>query len=176
VLIPFILGQSYILLLPLFVEQELDLGPVAFGVLSAAVGVGSVLGALAVARFGEQRQIGLLMLGGLVATGVAGIVYGLSHSVYLTGFVLLLAGAGESALFAAYDTLLLVRLPDEMRGRVMGLMFTLVAMFPLGAIAAGAAADLVGLRTVAIAEGIIILALSAVAWMGVLREVVTQQE
>jgi MFS family permease len=175
-LIPFILGQSYILLLPLFVEKELELGPVAFGALSAAVGIGSVAGALAVARFGEQRQIGLLMLAGLLATGVAGIVYGVSHSVYLTAFVLLIAGAGEAALFAAYDTLLLVRLPDEMRGRVMGLMFTLAAMFPLGAVIAGAAADVWGLRAVAVAEGVIILGLSAVAWFGVLDEIVVGHE
>lgn len=171
-LIPFILGQSYILLLPLFVEQELQLGPVAFGALSATVGIGSVIGALAVARFGEERQIGMLMLAGLLATGIAGIVYGLSHSVYLTGFVLLVAGAGEAALFAAYDTLLLVRLPDEMRGRVMGLMFTLAAMFPVGAVVAGAAADVVGLRAVAVVEGVVILGLSAAAWVWVLREIV----
>jgi MFS family permease len=175
-LIPFILGQSYILLLPLFVEQELHLGPEAFGALSACVGLGSVIGALAVARFGNQRHIGLLMLAGLLATGVAGIAYGLSHSIVLTGLVLLAAGAGESALFTAYDTLLLVRLPDEMRGRVMGLMFTIVALFPLGAVFSGALADVVGLRTVAIAEGIVIIGLSAVAWTGVLRTIVTEAE
>jgi MFS family permease len=173
-LIPFVLGQSYVLLLSLFVEQELELGPEAFGALSACVGAGSVAGALAVARFGDQRQVGLIMLAGLIATGAAGIAYGLSESVYVTGLVLLAAGAGEAALFAAYDTLLLMRLPDEIRGRVMGLMFTLVAMFPLGAIVAGAAADAVGLRTVAIAEGVIILALTVAGWMFVLRKVVTQ--
>jgi MFS family permease len=173
-LIPFVLGQSYILLLPLFVEQELELGPVAFGALSASVGIGSVLGALAVARFGDQRQISLLMLAGLIATGVAGIIYGLAGSVVVIALVLLAAGAGESALFAAYDTLLLIRLPDEMRGRVMGLMFTLAAMFPLGAIVAGAAAEVVGLRAVAVAEGIVILGLTVLGWFTVLRKTVTE--
>lgn len=167
-LIPFILGQSYVLLLALFVEKELGLGPEAFGALSASLGAGAVVGGMAVATFGEERQIGFIMFLGVLATGVAAIVYGLSHSVFLTAGVLFVAGAGESALFAAYDTLLLIRLPDEMRGRVMGLMFTLVALFPIGAAVAGAIADQVGLRTVAIAEGVVIISMAAVAWRVVL--------
>jgi len=173
-LIPFILGQSYVLLLPLFVEQELGLGPEAFGALSACLGAGAVVGGLSVATFGEERQIGLLMFLGVLGTGVAAVAYGLSESVYLTGAVLFVAGAGESALFASYDTLLLMRLPDEIRGRVMGLMFTLVAMFPIGAIGAGAAADIVGLRTVAIVEGTIIIAMSYLAWRTVFRRAVAR--
>ena len=167
-LIPFILGQSYVLLLALFVEQELGLGPAAFGALSASLGLGAVVGGMAVATFGEERQIGRIMFLGIMATGVAAIAYGLSHSVILTAGVLFFAGAGQSALFAAYDTLLLIRLPDEMRGRVMGLMFTLVALFPIGAAIAGAIADQVGLRAVAIAEGVIIISAAIVAWRVVL--------
>lgn len=175
-LIPFILGQSYVLLLPLFVEQELDKGPETFGALSACLGAGSVIGAMAVATFGKQRQIGLLMFAGVLGTGVSAIAYGLSQWVPVTGAVLLVAGAAESALFAAYETLLLVRLPDEIRGRVMGLMFTLVAMFPVGAIAAGAIADVIGLRTLAVVEGAIIVAMASVAWRVVLGHVVTKAE
>jgi MFS family permease len=97
-LVPFVLGQSYVLLLPLFVEQELGQGPEVFGMLSAAVGVGSVVGAQSVARFGNQRQVGLLMMGGLIATGIAGIVYGLSESVWAVGLILFAAGAGRGCL------------------------------------------------------------------------------
>lgn len=170
-LIPFTLGQSYVLLLPLFVEKELGLGPVAFGALSACLGAGSVLGALSVAAFGKERHLGLLMFAGVIATGAAAIVYGLSGSVLLTGAVLFVAGAGESALFAAYQTILIIRLPDAIRGRVLGLMFTLVAMFPIGAVAAGGAADAFGLRAVAVGEGIMIIPMAFIAWAVVLRNV-----
>jgi MFS family permease len=175
-LIPFVLGQSYVLLLPLFVEQELGGGPQTFGALSACLGAGSVMGAMAVATFGKQRQIGLLMFAGVLGTGICGIAYGLSHWVPATGAVLFAAGGAESALFAAYETLLLIRLPDEMRGRVMGLMFTLVAMFPIGAILAGAVADVIGLRALAVIEGAIITAMASAAWRVVLRHVVTTTE
>jgi MFS family permease len=175
-LIPFILGQSYVLLLPLFVEKELDRGPETFGALSACLGAGSLIGAMAVATFGKERLIGLLMFAGVLGTGSSAIAYGLSQWVPLTGAVLFVAGSAESALFAAYETLLLVRLPDEIRGRVMGLMFTLVALFPVGAIAAGAIADVIGLRALAVAEGVIIVAMSSVAWRVVLRRVVTKAE
>ena len=171
-LIPFILGQSYVLLLALFVEQELGGGPATFGALSACLGAGSVIGAMAVATFGKQRQIGFLMFAGVLGVGLSGIVYGLSHSIVLTGAVLVVAGAAESALFAAYDTFLVVQLPDRLRGRVLGLMFTLVAVFPVSAIAAGAVADVIGLRPVAIIEGCVIVALSVLAWRTVLEHVI----
>ena len=169
VLIPFILGQSYILLLALFVQEELGRGPQTFGVLSASLGAGGLLGAMAVATFGQQRQIGLLMFAGVLGTGVSGIVYGFSEFVVLTGGALFVAGAMQSALFASYETYLVMRLPDELRGRVTGLMFTLVAMFPVSAIAAGAIADQIGLRPVAIIEGVVIVGLAAFAWQTVLR-------
>ena len=175
-LIPFILGQSYVLLLPLFVEQELHRGPETFGALSACLGGGSLIGAMAVATFGKQRQIGLLMFAGVLTIGAAGIAYGLSQWVAVTGAVLFAAGAGESALFAAYETLLLLRLPDEIRGRVMWLMFSMVAMFPVGAIAAGAIADVIGLRAVAVIEGALIIAMASAVWRVVLRHVMTTAE
>jgi MFS family permease len=175
-LIPFILGQSYVLLLPLFVEQELDRGPETFGALSACLGAGSVIGAMAVASFGKQRQIGLLMFAGVMGIGVCGVAYGLSQWVAVTGAVLFAAGAAESALFAAYETLLLLRLPDEIRGRVMGLMFSMVAMFPIGAIAAGAIADVIGLRALAVIEGAIVIAMASAVWRVVLRHVMTTAE
>jgi len=170
-LIPFILGQSYVLLLPLFVEKELGRGPETFGALSATLGAGGLIGAMAVATFGKHHQLALLMFAGVLGTGICAIAYGLSQWVPVTGAVLLVAGASESALFAAYETLLLLRLPDEMRGRVMGLMFAIVAMFPIGAIVAGAVADVIGLRALAVIEGAIIVAMASVVWRTVLRHV-----
>lgn len=171
-LTPFVLGQSFVLLLPLFVEEELGGGVTMFGALSASLGAGGVVGAMAVATFGSPRQIGYVMFLGVVAVGAAALVYGLSQWPVLTAAALAVAGAGESALFAAYETYLLIRLPDEMRGRVMGLTFTMVAFFPISAAIAGALADLVGLRAVAITEGIVVLVLAGVAWQVVLRRVV----
>jgi MFS family permease len=170
-LIPYMLGQSCLLLLPLFVEEELGRGPETFGALSATLGAGAVIGAMAVATFGRHQQLALLMFAGVLGTGICAIGYGLSQWVPVTGAVLLVVGASESALFAAYETVLLLRLPDEMRGRVMGLMFTVAAMFPIGAIVAGAVADVIGLRTLAVMDGAIIVAMAFVVWRTVLRDV-----
>ena len=111
-----------------------------------------------------------------MTVGISATVYGLSPSVVLTGGALLAAGAGQSALFAAYETYLLIRLPDEMRGRVMGLTFTMVAFFPLSAVGAGALADVFGLRAVAVIEGGVIVTMAGLAWWGVLRSVVVESE
>ena len=175
-MIPFVLGQSYVLLLPLFVERELHAGPQVFGALSASLGAGSVVGATAVATFGKQRQIGFLMFLGILGTGVAAVVYALSQWPALTGAALLGAGMGEATLFAAYETLLVVRLPDAMRGRVLGLLFTIIGLFPASAMFAGAVADVIGLRPLALIEGVIIVAMASVAWRVTLRHAVTSSE
>ena len=175
-LIPFVLGQSYILLLPLFVEKELHGGPQMFGILSASLGAGAVAGAAAVATFGKPRQIGILMFAGVLGLGIASIAYAFSQWPALTGVVLFGAGAAQNTLFAAYETLLIIRLPDEIRGRVMGLMFTMVAIFPVGAMVSGAVADVIGLRPLAVIEGVMIIAMVAVAWQVALRHPLTAPE
>jgi hypothetical protein len=82
----------------------------------------------------------------------------------------------QATLFAAYETMLVVRLPDAMRGRVLGLLFTVVGVFPASAMLAGAIADVIGLRPLAMAEGVIIVAMASVAWRVTLRHAVASPE
>ena len=173
VVTPFVLGESFVLLLPLFVEQELGGGVATFGFLSASLGAGGVIGAMVVAAVGRPRHIGFLMFLGVVGIGAAALIYGFSQWLLLTAVALSVAGAGQSALFVAYETFLLLHVPDEMRGRVMGVTFTIFGLFPVGAIFAGALADLIGLRAVAVLEGAIVLVLALIGWRLVLRHIVS---
>ena len=70
----------------------------------------------------------------------------------------------------------MVRLPDAMRGRVLGLLFTIIGVFPASAMVAGAVADVIGLRPLAMIEGVIIVAMAYVAWRVTLRHAVTSPE
>jgi predicted MFS family arabinose efflux permease len=175
-LVPFVLGQSYILLLPLFVEKELHGSPEMFGALSACLGAGSVVGAAVVATFGKPRQIGVLMFVSVLGLGLASIAYAFSPWPAFTGAVLFGVGAAQNTLFASYETALILRLPDEIRGRVIGLMFTLIAIFPVGAIVSGAVADVIGLRPLAVAEGVMIIPMALVAWQVALRHPIVTPE
>jgi uncharacterized membrane protein YoaK (UPF0700 family) len=58
----------------------------------------------------------------------------------------------------------------------MGLMFTMVAIFPVGAMVSGAVADVIGLRPLAVIEGVMIIAMVAVAWQVALRHPLTAPE
>ena len=176
VVMPFVLGSSYVLLLALFVEEELGGGAAMFGFLSASLGAGGVIGAMAIAAVGQSRQIGYLMFLGITGIGVAALIYGFSHWLPLTALALVLGGAAQSAIFVSYETFLLLRVPDEMRGRIMGLTFTIFGLFPAGAIFAGALADLVGLRAVAILEGVVVLLLAVFAWRFALRRVAREAD
>ncbi len=51
----------------------------------------------------------------------------------------------------------------------MGLTFTMVAFFPISAIGAGALADVIGLRALAVIEGFVVIGMAGLAWATVLR-------
>ena len=116
------------------------------------------------------------MFVGVLGLGLASIAYAFSQWPAFTGVVLFGAGAAQNTLFAAYETLLIIRLPDEIRGRVIGLMFTMIAIFPVGAMVSGAVADVIGLRPLAVIEGVMIIAMASVAWQVALRHPLTAPE
>ena len=105
-------------LLPIYAGEILDVGPVGLGVMRAAPAVGAALLAAAVTVRPIRRHVGRWMFGGVVAFGVATIVFGFSTSLALSLAALVVMGAGD--MVSVYIRHLLVQLetPDEIRGRV----------------------------------------------------------
>jgi MFS family permease len=93
----------------------------------------------------------------------------LSRNFYVALGFLFVAGLGMLMFFSTSNTVLQTIVPDEMRGRVMG-VWSLVfgAMIPLGSLEAGAVAHWVG-TSFALAFGAIICAASALVTLLVIR-------
>lgn len=141
-----IFGFNYSTFLPIMARNELQMGPSGYGTLSAALGVGAILGAAVVARQGYTSP--LRQVGGGVA--FAALLLGVGLSPWLVVSVLLLGGLGVAGtLFTTTaNTTLQLTVPDDMRGRIMGLYTLLLAgMTPPGAMVTGALSDLWGIRT-----------------------------
>src|SRR5205823_3602021 len=109
----------------------------------------------------------------IVSTGEhawQGIVYAMKHPRVRTILLLFLfaAGFGMLLFFSTSNTVLQTIVPDEMRGRVMG-VWSLVfgAMIPLGSLEAGAVAHFAG-TPFALAFGAIICAASALVTLWVI--------
>jgi MFS family permease len=164
-----IFGWSYGVLMPAFARDVLDRGANGYGILMSASGTGAFIGALVVATYGHLFTARRLALGGVWLFSIALFALSLSRNFYVALAFLLVAGFGMLLFFSTSNTVLQTIVPDEMRGRVMG-VWSLVfgAMIPLGSLEAGAVAHWVS-TPFALAFGAIICAVSALVTLIVIR-------
>src|SRR6267143_3723476 len=164
-----VFGWSYGVLMPAFARDVLGRGANGYGILMSASGTGALVGALLVATFGHLVIPRRLALGGVWLFSIALFALSLSRNFYVALAILLFAGFGMLLFFSTSNTVLQTIVPDEMRGRVMG-VWSLVfgAMIPLGSLEAGAIAHWLG-TPFAFAFGAIICAVSALITLFVIR-------
>ncbi len=143
--VPSLLVLNYLVLLPLYARDILRVGAGGLGLLTAAVGLGALGGALGVAVLRPGGGSGRLMLGALGLGSCAVAVFGVSTDVTLSLLALALVGAALTAYYATANTLIQLLSPPRLRGRILSL-WTLAALgaVPIGNLAAGAVADRFG--------------------------------
>jgi MFS family permease len=164
-----VFGWSYTVLMPAFARDMLNRGANGYGILMSASGTGAFIGALVVATYGHLFTPRRLALGGVWLFSIALFALSLSRSFYFAMAFLFVAGFGMLLFFSTSNTVLQTIVPDEMRGRVMG-VWSLVfgAMIPLGGLEAGAVAHWLG-TPFALGLGAIICAASALVTLCVIR-------
>lgn len=163
-----LLGSPVFQLVKVFTDEVFEVGPVAFGVMGASLGIGSVLGAPLVAGPGSALPRSRLTGGGVAVYGLSLTAFALAPT-YAFGLVaLLVAGAAYLAVASSLNTTLQIQVDEAMRGRAMGLyLMSFTASIPVGALVQGGLADVVGPRaTVAVAGA---LFAASAAWLGPVR-------
>ncbi len=142
-----------------FADQVYGAGPRVLGVLAAAVGIGAVLVAPALSTWDTRVDRSDVVRYGLPFYGLSVIGFGVAPTWPLGLLALLFVGAGFLAVIATTNTAVQMIVTDSMRGRVMSarvMGFTLA--FPLGSLAQGFLADLIGPQTAVVLSGSILLA------------------
>jgi MFS family permease len=164
-----VFGWSYAVLMPAFARDVLRRGANGYGVLMSASGTGAFVGALIVATYGHLFTPRKIALSGVWLFSAALLTISFTKSFPLALLFLFAAGFGMLLFFSTSNTVLQTIVPDEMRGRVMG-VWSLVfgAMIPLGSLEAGAVAHWLG-TSFALAFGAIICAASALVTLCVIR-------
>lgn len=152
-------GFNHQVLIPLLAAKTFHGGPAAYTLLYTGISVGSVLGALAVAR---RRDISLtLLVRAVVAFALANAVLAFAPTLAV-GVIGSFGGGVTALLFITASAALLQQQSDPaMRGRVMAL-FAIVLMggVPIGAPLVGVLADVAGPRA-AVAAGSVAVLLAA---------------
>jgi predicted MFS family arabinose efflux permease len=124
--------------IPVFVKDIFRRGPETYGNLLSLMGLGSILGSLAIASAGNMRRKGLVALTALLCLGGGISAFALSKSLPVSGAVLVLVGAAMMAVFATVSSLVQLITTNEMRGRVMSVYnFAFRGGMPMGNLLSG---------------------------------------
>ena len=105
-------------LLPVYARDILVAGPWGLGLLRSAPAVGALAMSIFLARHMVEHRIGWIMFGAVVIFGVATIVFAVSTSFVLSLGVLVVLGAADVISVVIRSSLVQIKTPDEMRGRV----------------------------------------------------------
>ena len=143
-----VLFGGAVALLPIFAQDILKVGPEGFGVLRAAPAVGSFLTLIISAYVPMNKNAGLKLLAAIFAFGLCIITFGLSTIFALSVFALFLSGAVDGISVVIRQTILQLKTPDHMRGRVSAVNSIFVGSSnELGAFESGLTAKLMGTVT-----------------------------
>jgi MFS family permease len=142
-------------LLPIYAKDILHTGPWGLGVLRGAPAIGSVLMSVFLARYAMQRLVGLRMFQAVILFGAATIVFALSANLLLSLAALFVMGAADTVSVVIRLSLVQLRTPDDMRGRVSAVNFLFInASNQLGEFESGMTAALFGAVPAALLGGI----------------------
>jgi MFS family permease len=105
-------------LMPIFAHEILHQGPRGLGMLRAAPATGAVIMSLVMARFPLRKHAGHKLFVCVSIFGAATVVFGLSHTLWLSLASLAVAGAADTISVIIRGSVLQLATPPEMRGRV----------------------------------------------------------
>jgi MFS family permease len=138
-------GWQYTVFMPIFARDVLHGGPSMLGLLMTSAGVGAVIGALHFASRTSEKGL-VEWIAATSATCSLGLIFfSQSRVFWLSAAMLLAVGFSATSELAATNTMAQIRVPDELRGRIMAVYATMfMGVQPLGALLAGGVAKRVG--------------------------------
>ena len=150
-----LLGRPYLLLMPAFAREVQHVGPQGLGLMVAASGLGSLIGALLLASLRSSKRLEYLLLITGVCFGISLAIFALVSNFLLVSLVLICCGAGATMTMMVANTLLQTSASSAMKGRVMSLYTLIAAGFtPLGAFIVTGISAKIGLEDATILAGI----------------------
>lgn len=128
-----------------FAKDILDAGPKGFGILNAALSSGSIITMLATTYIPITKNTGKKLLVSVFGFGITMIIFGASKVMWLSVVALFVSGVFDGISMVVRQTILQLKTPDEMRGRVGAVNSMFVGSSnELGAVESGIAARLFG--------------------------------
>jgi len=142
---PALFNLNYLVLMPVFARDVLGIGAPGLGLLTSAVGIGALTGALTIAVARPGGGSGMLVITALIASSAGLLVFSLSTWLPLSLVGLAVLGGCAVPYYTTTNTLLQLLVPMRVRGRVMSLyILGSTGLVPLGNVIVGPIADHIG--------------------------------
>ncbi|MCE2465976.1 MAG: MFS transporter [Dehalococcoidia bacterium] len=156
---------------PLFATREdiFNIGDGGFGTMMAVSAIGGTMGALGLAAANPHRRRGIIMIGVMGAFGLLLMAFALSaqiNSVILGFVVMFMLGIGQSSFQPLINSVAVELTPDNMRGRVIGVISLDRATIALGGAIAGVLAGALNPVIAQALFGLVCVATAAVFFLG----------
>jgi len=177
-----IFGMGYNAMLSAYARESIGTGANGYSALMVAAGVGAILAAITVAALGRRMPMRRLIILGMfvfaLAIAGAGTLPGALGDTPPDGFrmaaamlCLLGAGFGSILFYSSLQTLIQLSVPDELRGRIMGVwMIVFSGSVPLGALLTGNLAQRFGVEPILVLSALICSAgAGAISVSGILK-------
>jgi len=152
-------------LIPEFAERVLQVGPIGFGWLNAAIDIGCAVTIIAITIKPLKQKQGKKLMFAVAGFGICIITFGVSDIYWISFVALLIAGMLDGISVAIRGIILQLTTPDEMRGRVSAVNSMFVnSSNELGQFESGFAARMLGLVPSVIFGGFMTLLVVIVTW------------
>ncbi len=136
-------GMNFTVLIPALARDVLGTDAAGYGFLMSASGLGALIAALRIASQKRSRLM-LIGVGGLIL-GSMEVLLGFSRIYPLSWLAMLIIGFGSVSMTATSNATVQLRVPDQLRGRVMSVYMTIfVGSTPIGSLIVGAIASRLG--------------------------------
>ena len=140
-----LMGFGWIALLPAYVDQ-FGGGAREVGFVFSSAGIGALSGIIVAGRLSPGRHAGKLLLGAAAAFSATMLLVSNSPSLWLGMALAVVAHFGNGMFNISAIVAVQMRVPDEIRGRVMGVFAVSQSVGLLGGLWTGTIAALIGLR------------------------------
>ena len=152
-------------MVPVYAKDILKVGPIGFGWLNAAIDIGAITIVILLAFFPMKKAQGYKLFMAVTGFGLCIILFAVSKLFLVSFLALLVAGMLDGVSVVVRGTVMQLRTPDHMRGRVssVGSMF-INSSNELGQFESGMAARIMGVVPSVICGGCMTLLVVLITW------------
>lgn len=160
-----VLFGGAVAMVPVFAKDILHCGPIGFGWLNAASDIGSITTVTALTIFPLKGKQGKTMLLTVIGFGCFIILFAVSKLFWLSFLALMISGSMDGVSMVIRGTILQLKTPDELRGRVMAVNSMFInSSNELGQFESGIAAKILGIVPSVIFGGCMTIAVTIITW------------